>query len=69
MSSQITKPSNTDEHDQADKYPAECWNQELCRKFVVSALGVEAPFEVLSYRPWLLSRKVAKSYRSGNVFL
>ncbi|KAK5051904.1 hypothetical protein LTR84_002707 [Exophiala bonariae] len=49
--------------------PVECWNQELCRKVVTSALGVETPFQIHSYRPWLLSRKVAKSYRSGNVFL
>lgn len=52
-----------------DKYPIENWNQELCRKVVVSALGTDVPFDVLSYRPWLLSRKVAKSYRVGNAFL
>ncbi|RVX67828.1 hypothetical protein B0A52_07756 [Exophiala mesophila] len=52
-----------------DRHPVESWNQDLCRKFVGDALGVEAPVEILSYRPWLLSRKVAKAYRSGNVFL
>ena len=54
---------------QANKYPVESWNQELCRKVVVGALGKEVPFDILSYRPWLLSRKVAKSYRQGKVFL
>ncbi|KAJ9610537.1 hypothetical protein H2200_005314 [Cladophialophora chaetospira] len=53
----------------ANKYPVENWNNELCRKVVVSALGTEAPFDILSYRPWLLRRKVARSYRQGNVFL
>ena len=53
----------------ANKYPVETWNQELCRQVVASALGVEVPFDILSYRPWLLSRKVARSYRQGNVFL
>ncbi|EXJ56965.1 hypothetical protein A1O7_07309 [Cladophialophora yegresii CBS 114405] len=50
-------------------HPVESWNQELCRKVVVSALGVDVPLDILSYRPWLLSRKVARSYRKGNVFL
>lgn len=53
----------------ADKYPVESWNLELCRQVVISALGTEAPFDIHSYRPWLLSRKVAKQYRVGNVFL
>ena len=52
-----------------DKFPIEKWNQELCRQVIVSALGKEVPFDILSYRPWLLSRKVAKSYRVGKVFL
>lgn len=53
----------------ADKHPVETWNESLCRQVVVAALGQETPFEVLSYRPWLLSRKVAESYRVDNVFL
>ena len=53
----------------AEKFPVERWNQELCRQVVVGALGTEVPFDILSYRPWLLSRKVAKSYRLGNTFL
>ncbi|KIW65494.1 hypothetical protein PV04_07751 [Phialophora macrospora] len=53
----------------ANLYPVESWNQELCRKVVVSALGVDVPFDILSYRPWLLSRRVARSYRRRNVFL
>jgi hypothetical protein len=59
----------TNKATQANKYPVESWNQELCRKVVVSALGTDVPFDIHSYRPWLLSRKVAKSYRQGNVFL
>ncbi|KIW23324.1 uncharacterized protein PV07_11532 [Cladophialophora immunda] len=53
----------------ATKYPVESWNQELCRQVVVSALGIEVSFDIHSYRPWVLSRKVARSYRAGNVFL
>ncbi|KAH8883509.1 hypothetical protein GQ53DRAFT_882741 [Thozetella sp. PMI_491] len=51
------------------KHPAETWNQDLCRRTVAAAIGQDIPFEILSYRPWILSRKVAKQYRSGNVFL
>ena len=36
---------------------------------VTVAIGQEVPFDVLSYRPWILSRKVANSYQAGNVFL
>lgn len=53
----------------SDKHPVETWNEGLCREVVSNALGTEAEFDVLSYRPWLLSRKVARSYRVGNVFL
>ncbi|OJJ33796.1 hypothetical protein ASPWEDRAFT_69580 [Aspergillus wentii DTO 134E9] len=51
------------------KHPVESWNEELCRKTVNAAIGRDTPYDVLSYRPWILSRKVAKSYRSGRVFL
>lgn len=54
---------------QPDQRPVESWNQELCRQVIISALGTDVPFDILSYRPWLLSRKVAKSYRAGKVFL
>ncbi|KAJ9619096.1 hypothetical protein H2204_012807 [Knufia peltigerae] len=53
----------------ATKQPVESWNQELCRQTVTSAIGKDIPFDVLSYRPWVLSRKVARFYRQGNVFL
>jgi 2-polyprenyl-6-methoxyphenol hydroxylase-like FAD-dependent oxidoreductase len=53
----------------ADKHPVNTWNEELCRSVVTSAIGQDVPFDVLSYRPWILSRKVAKSYRMRNVFL
>ncbi|RSL91330.1 hypothetical protein CEP51_000332 [Fusarium floridanum] len=51
------------------KHPADTWSQELAQTTVAAAIGQEVPFEVLSYRPWLLSRKVANHYRQGNIFL
>ncbi|KAI0136212.1 FAD binding domain-containing protein [Xylariales sp. AK1849] len=51
------------------RHPVESWNEELSRKVVTSAIGMDVPFQVLSYRPWVLSRKVANQYRVGNVFL
>ena len=53
----------------AEKHPVETWNEALCRQVVTAALGQETSFDIHSYRPWLLSRKVANSYRFGNVFL
>jgi 2-polyprenyl-6-methoxyphenol hydroxylase-like FAD-dependent oxidoreductase len=53
----------------AERHPVETWNEDLCRKVVTAALGQETHFDIHSYRPWLLSRKVANSYRIGNVFL
>ncbi|OCL07710.1 hypothetical protein AOQ84DRAFT_294575, partial [Glonium stellatum] len=53
----------------SDKHPVNSWNEELCRRVVTAAIGQSVPFDVLSYRPWILSRKVAKQYRIGNVFL
>ncbi|KAK7890763.1 hypothetical protein LTR67_007972 [Exophiala xenobiotica] len=53
----------------ATKRPVESWNQELCRQTILSAIGTDVPFDILSYRPWIFRRKVAKSYRAGNVFL
>lgn len=53
----------------AEKHPIDTWNESLCRKVVCAALGQDVPFDIHSYRPWLLSRKVAETYRAGNVFL
>jgi hypothetical protein len=36
---------------------------------VDAAMGKNVKYDVLSYRPWVLSRKVAKSYRVNRVFL
>ncbi|KAJ5570413.1 uncharacterized protein N7459_009843 [Penicillium hispanicum] len=52
-----------------EKHPVESWNEGHCRKVVDAAIGAKVPYDVLSYRPWVLSRKVAHSYRIGNVFL
>ncbi|KAL1887143.1 hypothetical protein Sste5346_010414 [Sporothrix stenoceras] len=51
------------------KHPADTWDQALARSVVTAAIGQDIPFKILSYRPWLLSRKVAKQYRQGNIFL
>ena len=67
--SPLTGPSTSIDFLKSEKHPVDSWNQELCRQVVVSALGKDIPFDVLSYRPWLLSRKVAENYRSGRVFL
>ncbi|KAK9437260.1 FAD binding domain-containing protein [Metarhizium brunneum] len=53
----------------SSKHPVETWSQELARKTVSAAVGREIPVEIMSYRPWLLSRRVAKRYRQGNTFL
>ncbi|KAI7778068.1 hypothetical protein LA080_002643 [Diaporthe eres] len=55
--------------DQSEAHPTDSWDEELCRQVVSAALGQEGPFKVLSWRPWVLSRKVAEIYRVGNVFL
>ncbi|KAL4807431.1 FAD binding domain-containing protein [Aspergillus unguis] len=53
----------------SEKRPVESWNEEHCRQVVTTALGCKADFDILSFRPWILSRKVAKSYQQGRVFL
>jgi 2-polyprenyl-6-methoxyphenol hydroxylase-like FAD-dependent oxidoreductase len=51
------------------KYPVEKWTEQHCRDVLNRAIGKEVKFDVLSFRPWILSRKVANQYRVGNVFL
>ncbi|KKK14302.1 hypothetical protein ARAM_000790 [Aspergillus rambellii] len=51
------------------KHPLDSWDEDLCRKTVNAAIGREIQYDVLSYRPWILSRKVAKSYQVNRVFL
>ncbi|KAK0111364.1 hypothetical protein ONS95_001726 [Cadophora gregata] len=53
----------------SEKHPVESWNEAHCRKVLNAAIGKSIPFDVLSWRPWVLSRKVAESYFKGNVFL
>ncbi|KAK6073120.1 FAD binding domain-containing protein [Seiridium cupressi] len=53
----------------SEKHPVKSWTEELSRKVVTAAIGTDIPFEVLSYRPWVLSRKVANQYQIGNVLL
>ncbi|KAJ5113522.1 hypothetical protein N7456_002056 [Penicillium angulare] len=52
-----------------EKHPVESWNEEHCRNVVDAAIGTRVPYDILSYRPWVLSRKVAYSYREEQVFL
>ncbi|TXC01708.1 hypothetical protein FocTR4_00008062, partial [Fusarium oxysporum f. sp. cubense] len=56
-------------HFDSDKYPVDTWNKDLCQQVLKGAIGKDMSLKVLSYRPWILSRKVAKAYREGNVFL
>lgn len=54
----------------ADKHPVESWTETQGREIVRSAIGRDdVPFHILSYRPWILSRKVARRYHVGSVFL
>lgn len=50
-------------------HPAETWDENLCRKIVDSALGTQVPYSIKSFRPWIMRRQVAKTYRKGNIFL
>lgn len=51
------------------KHPVESWNEDICRETVDAAIGKSVPYSILSYRPWILSRKIAKQYNIGNVLL
>lgn len=50
-------------------HPVETWTEEHCRNVVDKAIGQKLDYDVLSFRPWILSRKIARSYGVGNVFL
>lgn len=52
-----------------NKYPVEHWNEDLCLQFLEAAIGKNVSPRILSYRPWVLDRRVAEDYRKGNVFL
>jgi 2-polyprenyl-6-methoxyphenol hydroxylase-like FAD-dependent oxidoreductase len=51
------------------KHPADSWDEAQCRRIVDKALGQPTKYDILGFRPWTLSRKVAKEYQVGNVFL
>jgi hypothetical protein len=53
----------------SNKYPVEHWNEDLCLQFLEAAIGKDVSPRILSYRPWVLDRRVAEDYRKGNVFL
>ena len=45
------------------RYPVASWTMEHAREVVAAAIGrSEVKFDVLSFRPWVLSRKVAQKY-------
>ena len=50
-------------------HPGESWTEIQCRKIVDKAIGQKIEYDILSFRPWILSRKIARSYRAGKVFL
>ena len=52
-----------------EKHPVNSWTEDLCLRLLRVALGKNADIEVVSWRPWILSRSVANKYRVGNVFL
>jgi hypothetical protein len=47
----------------------ESWDEKHCQKVITAAIGKPIAFDILSWRPWILSRKVAEKYSIGNVFL
>ncbi|KAH8646339.1 FAD binding domain-containing protein [Xylariales sp. PMI_506] len=51
------------------KYPVAAWDEKLSREVVSAAIGSDISFKIESYRPWILSRKVANQYSLGNIFL
>lgn len=53
----------------SERHPVNSWSENLCYRILHDAIGEDIAPKVLSYRPWILSRKVAKDYRKGNVFL
>ncbi|KAF2424438.1 hypothetical protein EJ08DRAFT_639399 [Tothia fuscella] len=53
----------------AKKHPAESWTSDDARRVVTPAIGKEIPFEIVSFRPWISSRKVATRFQEGSVFL
>lgn len=53
----------------SNKRPVREWTPEHARKTVIAAIGKDIPVEVLSYRPWTFTRRVAHRYQAGNVFI
>jgi 2-polyprenyl-6-methoxyphenol hydroxylase-like FAD-dependent oxidoreductase len=52
-----------------ETHPVEQWTEAYCREVVDKAIGQKVPYDILSFRPWILSRKIARSYRAGSVLL
>lgn len=50
--------------------PVETWTEELCRAKIRGAIGKDdVPFDILSFRPWVFRRQVARTFQEGNIFL
>lgn len=54
---------------QSTRWPVEKWTEQHAHDVVMATIGKQIPIEVLSFRPWVLSRKVAEIYQDGRVFL
>ena len=52
-----------------ETHPSSTWTEAHCRTIVDKAIGQKMEYDILSFRPWILSRKIARSYRLHNVFL
>lgn len=51
------------------EYPVESWTEEMCRAKVRAAIGQDVSFDILSFRPWVFRRQIAKTFQEGNILL
>lgn len=51
------------------EYPVESWTEEMCRAKVRAAIGQDVSFDILSFRPWVFRRQIAKTFQKGNILL
>ncbi|KAH8660418.1 3-propionate hydroxylase [Xylariales sp. PMI_506] len=50
-------------------HPLETWDEAKCRGIVDAVLGTTTDYAIKSFRPWIMRRQVARTYRGGRVFL
>lgn len=51
------------------QYPVKSWTEEMCWEKVLAAIGLDVPFDILSFRPWVFRRQIARTFQKGNIFL